>query len=137
MADVVSRDDSFEVAVPIAKRDRARQIAYGVVLEPRDASNPDLQGDWHSAEDVEKAAHRFLAHVANGEGFGDHMHDRQTKAGYPVESFIAPVDFTLGDQLVKRGSWVMGMHYPDPNIWKGIVDGRYSAFSVGGYGRRV
>ena len=137
MADVVSRDDTFEVAVPIAKRDRARQIAYGVVLEPRAPSSPDLQGDWHDEADVEKAAHRFMAHVAKGSGFGDLMHDDSTSAGYPVESFIAPVDFMLGDQPVRKGSWVMGMHYPDPDIWQGIVEGRFEAFSVGGYGRRV
>lgn len=137
MANVVSRDGNFEVIAPIAKRDRQRQIAYGVVLEPRDAADPDLQGDYYTPDDVEKAAHRFMSHVSKGDGFGDTDHDNETRAGYPVESFIAPVDFTLGDQRVRKGSWVMGMHYPDASIWQGIVEGRYAAFSVGGYGRRA
>lgn len=121
---------------PIAKRDRARQIAYGVALEPRTADNPDLEGDWYSAEDVEAAAHHFMSEVTKGDGFGDVLHDNETRAGYPVESFIAPVDFVLGDQHVAAGSWVVGMHYPDPDLWGDIVKGRYAAFSVGGFGLR-
>lgn len=125
--------------VPIAKQDRPRQIAFGVVLEPTTPDSPDLQDDWYSPDDIEKAAHGFLARVAAQKSVfdaGDVMHDEATLAGYPVESFIAPVDFILGDQPVAKGSWVIGMHYPDERIWKGIMDGTYAAFSVGGLGVR-
>lgn len=136
MTDVVSRDDRAIVAA-IAKRDTKRQIAYGVVLEPRSDVKPDLQGDWHDETDVEKAAHSFMAHVTKGEGYSDLMHDGVTRVGYPVESFIAPVDFMLGDESVVKGSWVVGMHYPDANIWKRIEDGELYAFSVAGSGVRI
>lgn len=125
------------VVTPIAKRDRDRQIAYGVVLEPRSDGRPDLQGDWYSDEDIEEAAHSFMAQVAKSAGYGDLMHDNTSRIGYPVESFIAPVDFMLGDQPVLKGSWVMGMHYPDEQVWKRILDGTYSAFSVAGSGVRI
>lgn len=134
MSDVSERE--VDLLAPIAKRDGARQIAYGVALEPRTADDPDLQGDWYTAEDVEAAAHYFMAEVTKGSGFSDVMHDGTTRAGYPVESFIAPVDFDLGDQHVVKGSWVVGMHYPDPAVWDDIVKGRFAAFSVGGYGMR-
>jgi len=127
----------FTVETRIAKADEARQIAYGVVLEPRGADDPDSQGDWYAAEDVEAAAHGFMAEVAKGTGWGDLMHDGDTQAGYPVESFIAPVEFQLGDQIVKAGSWVMGMHYPDQGLWDRIVKGELAAFSVGGQGTRI
>lgn len=126
----------FTVETRIAKADDERQVAYGVVLEPRTADDPDTQGDWYDAEDVELAAHYFMAEVTKGSGFGDLMHDETTRAGYPVESYIAPVEFQLGDQVVAKGSWVMGMHYPDPDIWAGIKKGTYGAFSVGGRGTR-
>ena len=58
----------------IVKADPVRQIAYGVVLEPRTADNPDSQGDWYTAADIEKAAHGFLEAVAKGEGGIDLMH---------------------------------------------------------------
>ena len=80
----------------------------------------------------------FLPAGANAQdtGWGDLVHDDVTKAGYPVECFIAPVDFDLGNEHVLKGSWVIGMHYPDGRIWKGIVDGTLGAFSVGGFGLR-
>lgn len=130
-------EKQVEVVATIAKRDEPRQVAFGVVLEPRSADAPDLQGDYYDERDVEDAAYGFMAEVTKGSGFSDVMHDGVTRAGYPVESFIAPVDFTLGDQHVAKGSWVIGMHYPDKDIWDGIVKGRYSAFSVGGAGVRI
>jgi hypothetical protein len=127
-----------EIQTRIVKADAPRQIAYGVVLEPcTPETTVDSQGDWYTAEDIEKAAHGFLEGVAKGEAWGDLMHDEVSQIGYPVESFIAPVDFPAGDQLVKAGSWVIGMHYPDPEIWDLVAKGELAAFSVGGTGKRV
>lgn len=126
-----------EITARIVKADAPRQIAYGVVLEPRTAADPDTQGDWYTVDDIEKAAHGFLLGVAKGVAWGDQMHDDVSQVGYPVESFIAPVDFTAGDQVIKAGSWVIGMHYPDPQIWDLVAKGELAAFSVGGSGKRV
>lgn len=128
----------------IAKFDGARQIAYGVVLEPRTADNPDTQGDWYTADDVEKACHSFLGAVSKGEGGIDLMHADNGEGpliGYPVETYIAPVDFVWGEadrtEVVKAGSWVMGVHYPDSEIWDAVVKGELGAMSVWGSGWRV
>ena len=134
----------FTVETRIAKVDAAHQVAFGVVLEPRTADDPDTQGDWYTAEDIELAAHGFLEAVAKGAGGADLMHQDDGGGpliGFPVESFIAPVDFVWGDgdrtEIVKAGSWVMGVHYPDPEIWAGVVKGELGAFSVWGKGMRV
>jgi len=127
----------FRVEVEIAKADSKRRIAVGVVLEPRTADNPDTQGDWYTTEDVELAAHGFMASVAKGEAFGDLMHDGTSRVGIPVESYLAPVDFRLGDQEVPAGAWVMAMHFPDDEIWGLVEKGEYAAFSIGGHGRRI
>lgn len=128
---------AFTVQTKIAKADGLRQIAYGIVLEPRTAENPDTQGDYYLAADIEEAFHEFHEALAKSGFGGDLMHDETTQAGHPHESYIAPVDFTLGDQVVTKGSWVMGMHYPDPEIWARIVKGELAAFSVGGNGTRI
>jgi hypothetical protein len=136
---------TFAMPARIVKSDGARQIAYGVVLEPCTAETTrDSQGDWYTAEDIEKAAHGFLVGVAKGNGGADLMHADDGEGplvGYPVESFIAPVDFVWGEgdrtEIVKAGSWVMGVHYPDPEIWAGVVKGELGAFSVWGKGMRV
>jgi hypothetical protein len=122
----------------IVKADAPMQIAYGVVLEPCGPDDTiDTQGDFYTAEDVELAAHGFMAAVAKADAWGDLMHDDVSQVGYPVESFIAPVQFQLGDQVVKAGSWVIGMHYPDPAIWDLVQKGELAAFSVAGSGKRV
>lgn len=128
--------------VRLAKADTVRRIAYSVVLEPRTAADPDTQGDWYTADDIEKAAHGWLSqHVAKGHSAADLMHDEETDAGVPVESFIAPVDFGWGTgdsvEVVKAGSWIVGMHYPDQSVWDRIVKGELAAFSVGGSGTRI
>jgi len=136
---------TFSRTVRTAKADVDRQIAFGVVLAPCTAETTrDSQGDWYTAEDIELAAHGFLEAVAKGDGGADLMHLAEGEGpliGFPVESFIAPVDFVWGDgdrtEIVKAGSWVMGVHYPDPEIWAGVVKGELGAFSVWGKGMRV
>ena len=128
---------TFTVETRIAKVDVVHQVAYGVVLEPRTADNPDTQGDYYTADDVRAACWAFGDAVAKAEGFSDLMHDGTSRIGWPRESWIAPEDFTLGDQVVKAGSWVIGMHYPDAAIWSLVVKGELGAFSVGGTGTRV
>lgn len=129
-------DVKFAVETRIAKRDTVHQVAYGVVLEPRGPENPDAQGDWYTEDDVREACWSHSDSVAKGDGLGDVMHDGTTLGGWPRESWIAPEDFTLGDQVVKAGSWVMGMHYPDPAIWARVEKGELPAFSVFGTGVR-
>jgi hypothetical protein len=137
--------EQFAVPARVVKNDTARQIAYSVVLEPCTAETTrDTQGDWYTAEDIEKAAHGFLEAVAKGDGGADYMHEADGQGeliGYPVESFIAPVDFAWGDgdraEIVKAGSWVLGVRYPDPAVWDSIVKGELGGLSVWGNGVRV
>lgn len=121
----------------IVKADAAAQIAYGVVLEPRTEDNPDSQGDWYDATDIAKAAHGFLARLAKSDAGADLMHEGDELVGTVVESFLAPCDLLMGDQVVKAASWVAGVHYPDPEIWDLVVKGELAAFSVGGSGKRT
>ncbi len=50
-------------------------------------------------------------------------------------------DYVLGTgeaaQLVKAGSWVMAMHYPDEAIWDRVKKGELASFSVAGSGVRI
>lgn len=128
---------AFTVETAIAKVDSERRIAYGIVLEPRTSANPDAQGDWYTVDDIEEAFHAFHEEIAKGSSGGDLMHDGTSEVGHPHDSFLAPIEFQLGGQIVKAGSWVMGMHYPDDAIWKRVVAGELAAFSVAGVGKRI
>lgn len=121
-----------ERIVPILKASKHKQIVYGVVIEP---DTIDAQDDVMEAHEIEAAAHRYLtkSRVVGGE------HSKPIMAE-PLESFIAPQDFEMtgqnGPQLVKKGSWVLGVRINDPKEWQKVLDGDYTGFSVGGLGAR-
>ncbi len=112
----------------IVKADASKQIVIGVVLEPNEI---DTQKDTISAEDIEAAAHRYLV---DSRVVGD-QHRKKAKTDV-VESYIAPVDFELNKQMVKKGSWVLAVHVVDSALWKDVDAGKYTGFSVGGVGVR-
>lgn len=118
--------------VPIIKADKMRQIVTGVVLEPH---SEDLQGDWMTPEDIERAAHGYLI----GSRIVGSEHGRPIDANV-VESYITPQDMTFataaGQELVPQGSWVMSVKITSPEEWQQVLDGDYGGFSVGGYGAR-
>lgn len=116
--------------VPIVKVDKKKHIVYGVVLEPEVW---DAQKDIVSKEEIEAAAHEFLAFYRKI----DLRHHHVAKSCYPVESYIAPQDFVLGSEKVKEGSWILGSKVTDPKIWKDIEDGLLTGYSIVGMARRV
>ena len=95
----------------------------------------DAQEDVMTADDIEQAAHYYLT-KSRVIGSG---HNTPIDAS-PVESYIVPQDFQIGgqygDQLVKKGSWVLGIKIKDPNEWDKVLKGEYQSVSVGGFGLR-
>lgn len=128
--------------VTVVKLDEMRRIVYGVVLEPH---MTDSQGDWERPIEIEKAAHRYLSKSIRGT---TRVHTVQHKIRsffrsggglVPVESFIAPCDFSYdgGTDVIRKGSWVLAAHIEDTALWKDVLDGKFTGWSVGGSGRRV
>lgn len=109
----------------------AKRLVYGVVYEP---DTVDAHGDTMTAEDIEVMAHEYLAKFANV-GW-QHYLFINTEAEV-VESYIAPADFTIGDQQIKKGTWMMTMHILDDALWKDIQDGNLTGYSFGGFGEAV
>lgn len=126
--------------LPITKAQAMKQLVYGVVLEP---NSMDAQDDFMLPHHVEQTAHNYLKRAIRGTSSVAKLQHR--KQGFfkgkpsicPVESFVAPVDFTYdGKEMIKAGSWVLCMHVEDPALWQDFLDGKYRAFSVGGTGVR-
>lgn len=116
-----------EWQVPIWKaQDTDEQIVYGVVLQP---GVTDSQGDVVSAEEIEKAAHRWLTESR----LHDVQHDMQPNAQVvPVESFIAPAQLEVAGRPVLKGSWVMAAKINDPELWGKVRKGEITGYSIGG-----
>lgn len=129
---VVKRADASNGAVPIIGANAPKQILYCVVLEP---DTFDFQNDIMTPEEIEKAAHDFMTH---SRVIGS-MHEREINAR-PVESYIAPQDLEFdginGNQLVRKGSWVLGIKVNDPEEWSKVLNGEYQGISVHGEANR-
>jgi hypothetical protein len=114
-----------ERIVEFKKSDEKKQIVYGEVYVP---GKKDSDGNWMTAETIEKMAHDFLRR-----GHVDRIskgHDGQCDKGEIVESFIV----REGDPDYAEGSWVVGVHIPDAKIWKQVEDGILTGFSIEGSG---
>ncbi|QDP63954.1 MAG: hypothetical protein Unbinned3992contig1000_68 [Prokaryotic dsDNA virus sp.] len=113
---------------PIFKADEDKRIVYGIVLEP---DTIDLQGDVLGLDTIETAAHKYLvASRLVGDG-----HSQAAEAEV-VESYLAPADIELGGQVIREGTWIMGVKVLDEAMWQAVKDGEYTGFSIGGRGER-
>lgn len=107
----------------VLKVDEELQVVYGEVYAP---DVPDSQGDFMSAENIRKMAHKFLENLRQMQI--DTNHNNLAIKATVVESFIA----REGDSVFIPGSWVVGVHVEDPDIWAGIKDGTFNGFSFEG-----
>jgi hypothetical protein len=116
----------------IAKSVAPEQKLWAVVLEPY---RVDAQGDWLEPPDIEKAAHAWL--MKHQEIGLRHKGEHRRDVLEPVESFVAPVPFKMGEQDVPQGAWVMGVHVNDTEVWKAVESGELNGFSIQGWGKRT
>ena len=117
-----------EHLVDFKKSDTKKQIVYGEVYVP---DRRDTDGNFMTAETIEKMAHDFLANKRNAQI--SKAHDGNPDKGCVVESFIA----REGDPDFAVCSWVVGVHVPDAQIWKSIEAGELTGFSIEGTGELI
>ena len=53
-----------------------------------------------------------------------------------VESYLAPVDFEIGGQFIKKGDWLLGCVWSD-EMWNLIKNGERTGLSIGGMAERI
>jgi len=113
----------------IVKTDNEKCLIYGVVLEP---DTIDSQGDKVSAEEIERAAHKFLkeSRVIYSE------HERKQPNVYVVESYITPSLIKFDGHEAKAGSWILVTYCGDDNIWQQVKKGEFTGYSIRGYAYR-
>ncbi|MGN7945802.1 XkdF-like putative serine protease domain-containing protein [Bacillus sp. 22446] len=119
------KENDFQKEIKvIAKADDAQRLVYGIVYEPH---VEDAHGDYMTPEEIEKAAHGFLKDAREI----DKQHDFQGGVGEVVESYIAPSDFEMGGEVIKKGSWVLVTKASD-EIWEQIQKGEITGYSMAG-----
>lgn len=116
-------DFQKEVKV-IAKEADEQKLVYGIVYEP---DTVDAHGDFMTAAEIEKAAHGFLKDAREI----DKQHDFQGGVGEVVESYVAPADFEMNGETIKKGSWVL-VTKASEEVWEEIKKGEITGYSMAG-----
>lgn len=95
----------------------------------------DLEGDIISPEEIESAAHEYMA-VSQNVGL---MHQRivRSKDAMLVESYIARGDHKISGHTIKKGTWLGGFRILNEKIRQAIKDGKLTGVSIGGIGLRT
>lgn len=124
---------SVYLMTDILKSDTTQQVVYGWAGKYIDeAGKPlvDLQGDIIDPEEIEKSAVDFmLEHRASGV-----MHEGKA-VGTIVASLVTTPEIVKAlfgaDAKVPVG-WLIGVKYPDKEVYKRVVSGELSMFSIQG-----
>lgn len=118
------------------KADGEERFVLGIVLEPLEATEPDLQNDFYSAETIRKAAHDYMIRYGHVGWHHEAIVDGKVSI---VESYIAPVSYEVdaidGTKVtVKQGTWLMGFRVHDDKLWEQTKTG-IGGLSIGGWSR--
>ena len=126
----IKEGKKFEKFISVYAIDKAddEHIVCGIVYEP---DVVDAQGDKANEIEIRKAAYRFMEDVQTIKV----MHKGKKVNVKMLESYIAPIEFMVNKQVIKKGSWVMTVRVLDENIWKAVKDGVLTGFSMAGYAR--
>lgn len=108
-----------------------QRLALFVVLEPQDGdTTTDLHLDTYTALEVEKACHSFSEHCNKANLF----HLVETEEAKIVENYIAPAEFNLDGEIIKKGTWLQTWYFPETEVgellWQGVKSGEYCGISV-------
>ena len=118
----------------ITRLDPEKRIVYGEVYVPFDpdpnqtysvdqvALRVDSYDTFMRRVTLERLAHQYMEFMRNV----DLQHDRESRAGVPVESYIARDD----DPVFLPGAWIMGTRVDDDEVWDRINQGEITGYSI-------
>lgn len=114
-------------------------VVYSVVAEPGWKENAGsgspgetVEDQWASADEIRRASHKFMKNGA----LVNRMHETLEPYGTLVENFVAQADITVGEEVIKAGSWVIGIEPTDEGRAR-IESGEFTGVSIQGTGLRT
>lgn len=112
-----------QIKLAKALNEELKQVTYVAMLP----DSVDLAGDFTSAEEVRKAKESFNASQQRANLF----HMSMTDTFSVLESYLAPTDFTLNEQTVLKGTWLMTLQIHDDSLWDLVKSGDINGISIG------
>ena len=110
----------------IIKTDEVKHLIYATVYEP---DTEDSQGESTTAEEIEKACHRFLYEYR--QDMVDTEHDTYQNGTTIVENFIKKGEHPEFPET-KNGAWCIVLKVSDIKIWEKVQSGEITGVSMFG-----
>lgn len=107
--------------ITVRKQDRDEQMVWAEVYAP---NVPDSDKEFMDAGTIKKMAYQFMKDQNLNKI--DLQHNNALQNATVVESFVA----RKGDPDFIEGSWVVGVHIEDEDLWGRIKKGEINGFSV-------
>lgn len=107
--------------------DEEKRLFKCVVLRPDQYDDDGIDQAIYSKEVVEKGCHDFNMYCQQN----NVQHIVNTDLIKVAESYIADVDYKLGEGEIKSGDWVMVVKIFDDDTWELCKDGTFTGFSIG------
>jgi hypothetical protein len=122
----------WEAEIELVKVDVEKRLVGGIVYEP---DIVDAQGDSSSDTEIEKACHNYMIKsMTVGKMHTEKIPKEQVAL---VENYIAPGNFFIGQEFVRKGSWVQVHKVLDDKLWQEIKDGKYTGLSMAGRAKDI
>ena len=132
-------DIKWEGEISKVNADKQQVFGWASIVEMNGEKVVDLQGDYISIEEVEKAGYEYVQKSRKG---GD-MHlrdgfDQPIHASEMIESFIVTPEKkeALGLPEEMTTGWWVGYQVNDPGVWAKVKSGERTGFSIHGRGMR-
>jgi len=121
-----NEDGDYENVIDIKKTDNEKGVVYGIVYAP---DQVDSQGDFTTADEIEKAAYNFMKSL-NAKNV-DIEHSFNSEDAFVAESWIVKSgDPVFGDE--PEGSWAVAIKLEDENLKALAKSGELAGLSMAG-----
>ncbi len=131
-------DDTSTV---IKKFKQTEQVSVEIIYEPEVL---DAHGEWMSEDTIVKACANFNKNLESGNAKPNLFHLKsETEKLEILRTYVLPCECTIGETVVKKGTWVGEIKWHDGNLWKqrtvpnedGVL--AIAGLSLGGMGKKV
>ena len=134
-SETVKLDSTSQISKLFRAKGGEEFFVYGVVIEPEQGIGVGGKPlELISVEETRSAAHKYMR---QSQEFTDDHYSWVSSQVRILESYLAPVDFELEGETIKRGSWIMGLKILDTDLWGYIKSEEVVGFSIGGEARVV
>jgi hypothetical protein len=136
----IAKADNMVIEGSVSKSDSDKRQVFGwaSIVEKDGVPVVDLQGDYISVDEVEKAAYEYVQKSRKG----GNMHQRNGEDPHHVSDMIESFVLTpekkekLGMPESTPTGWWVGFQVHDEETWDQIKTGKRPAFSIHGRGKR-